>query len=424
MEYVVHPKHEKEIDVLVIGGGAAGFSAAVAAARSGAKTMLVEKNAMLGGTVTTGGVAFPGLFHAWGRQIIDGPCWESICRTAALGGAEIPQLQYQPAHHSFMQVPVNVFWYATVLEQMCHEAGVELLFHAMPADARETDDEIRVLLAVKEGTLLVHAKEAIDTTGDANLTALLGYPLLTSSDLQPATLINDITGYDPAATADKEAFQSFLEQEQTAGRLFPEDYQGYSLWNQLQVGRLSMHIDAPEAQTSAGRTALEQAARATLQRIVCALRRYPGLEKLTVQYAAEECGVRETVRIDGELCMQVEDYVAGKRYDDAVCYAFYPVDRHLPTGLHQIFLQPEVVPTIPYRALIPKGSRRLLAAGRCISGDRDTVSATRVVAPCMATGQAAGVAAALALKYDCGVSAVPYDALCDGLERIGAIVPR
>lgn len=410
-------------DVAVVGGGTAGCFAAIAAAKSGAKVLLVEKAGMLGGTMTTAGVAFPGLFHAWGKQIIDGPCWESLLRAAALDGAKIPEICYQPKHHWQEQVPVNAFVYAAILDEMCAETDVRVMLHTMLCDAAENEQGITLLLAGKEGAVCVEAKQVIDATGDANLVQILGYPMLHSEEVQPGTLINDIAGYDPAAI-DRGTFLQFLQQQVEAGSLHPRDYQGYYLWDQLQARRLSMHLQAPDAHTSAGRTALEQRARKELLRIIRVLRNFPGLEGLYVASVASECGVRETVRINGEVCMTAADYVAARHYEDAVCYAFYPIDRHMDAGIHQIFLAPEKVPTVPFRALLPKNSKRVLAAGRCISTDRDTQSAIRVCAPCMAMGQAAGVAAALAVKHSASLTDVEYTELCAGLRKIGAIVPE
>ena len=413
---------ELSIDVVVVGGGTAGCFAAIAAAKQGATTVLIEKAALLGGTMTTAGVAFPGLFHAWGKQIIAGPCWESIERAAALNGAAIPSICYQPKHHWQEQVRVNPLVYSVVLDQMCEECGVQVLLHAMLCDAMETEQELQLIIACKEGPVLLHARQAVDATGDANLVQCLGYPIQHSEEVQPATLINNLAGYEPEML-EKEHFLAFLQQQVEDGTLHPRDYQGYYLWDQLQGKRISMHLSAPQAQTTAGRTALEQKARRELLRIVQVLRRFPGLEDLYVASFAPECGVRETVRIDGELCMTVGNYVTAHQYEDAICYAFYPVDRHMDTGIHQIFLEPEKVPTISFRALQPKGTKRLLVAGRCVSSDRDTQSAIRVCAPCMAMGQAAGVAAAMAAQEEKAVGEISYAELCGNLNRLGAIVP-
>lgn len=412
-----------QADVAVIGGGTAGCFAAIAAARVGASVVLVEKAAMLGGTITTAGVAFPGLFHAWGRQIIDGPCWESICRAAALDGARIPDIVYHPQHHWQEQIPVNSFIYASVLDDMCAESGVQVLLHTMLFDAKEDPEQIRMMLACKEGPVLLTVKQAIDATGDANLSQQLGYPIQVPDEVQPATLINDLDGYDPASI-EREAFLAFLKEQEIAGALHPRDYQGFYLWDQLQGRRISMHLAVFQAQTSQGKTALEQQARRELLRILLVLRKYPGLENLQVKSFADECGVRETVRIDGELCLTADRYVSGYRYEDAICYAFYPIDRHMETGIHQIFLREDIVPSISFRALQPKGANRLLAAGRCVSCDRDTQSAIRVCAPCMAMGQAAGAAAALAAQKNLAVKELDYNELCAALKNLGAVVPE
>lgn len=114
---------KKMMDVVVVGGGTAGVFAAISAARTGAKTILIEKNSMLGGTITAAAVNFPGLFFAWGNQIIDGPCWEAIERTIELGGARMPKISYQPGNHWEEQILLNRFVYTYVLNEMCRESG-------------------------------------------------------------------------------------------------------------------------------------------------------------------------------------------------------------------------------------------------------------------------------------------------------------
>lgn len=120
-----------------------------------------------------------------------------------------------------------------------------------------------------------------------------------------------------------------------------------------------------------------------------------------------------------------DDYINGVCFDDAVCYAFYPIDLHIPPyNVKQVFFKENVCATVPYRALIPKGSQHLLVAGRIVSSDTDANSALRVQAPCMAEGQAAGCAAAIAAKQNIPVSKVDYEQLVRELKRQGAIVPN
>lgn len=410
-------------DVVVVGGGTAGCFAAIAAAKAGAKTILVEKNGILGGTITSAAVNFPGLFFAWGKQIIAGPCWESILRAQSIGAAVIPEISRRPQAHWHEQILVNIFSYTQILDELCLESGVELRLHTMAAAVEEKDEHILLTAAQKEGLVQIEAAVLIDATGDANVIRMAGYDCEKSDTLQPATLINNIGGYQ-AETIDREKIEKAVLEAYAHKRLNPQDFQGKNLYDLLLDGRISMHIECVDAETSAGRTRLEIEARATLMRIVSFLREIPGLKNLHVISAASECGVRETCRIIGEKTVTSEDYLAGKVYDDAVCYAFYPIDLHQPLGIKQIFLEEGVVPTIPYGALIPRGAKRLLAAGRCIASDSDANSAIRVQAPCMAVGQAAGTAAAIAARENASVGSVPYHELKAALQNIGAIIPE
>lgn len=155
------------------------------------------------------------------------------------------------------------------------------------------------------------------------------------------------------------------------------------------------------------------------------LKTVPGLEKIELESMSPEVGIRETFRVTGEVLITYEDYVSGRRWDDSVCNAFYPVDMHSQkSGVKPAHLKEGVVATVPLRALVPKGSRNLLVAGRCLSSDRLANSGLRVQGTCMATGQAAGAAAALAVKRGETPGQVPIPELKALLVAGGAIVPQ
>ena len=158
-------------------------------------------------------------------------------------------------------------------------------------------------------------------------------------------------------------------------------------------------------------------------RLLKFFRAQPGLDKLVVTSFAPECGVRETVQIEGRATITGDDYMSGRLWPNAVCYSFYPIDVHTDDGLDYRPLPRGIVATIPFRALLPREGRQILAAGRCIAGDRLAFSANRVQASCMAMGQAAGTAAALAVHSKCDVAAVDLTALRTALADHGAIVP-
>lgn len=406
-----------DFDVAVIGGGTAGVFAAISAARMGARTVLVEKNSRLGGTVTAAGVNYPGLFHAWGRQIIGGPCFEAIERVAELGGAVMPQITYKPKRHWMEQIRVNKLIYTKVINDMCREAGVEVLTDTMLSYAEEREDGVFFLLTDKQGLREIHSEIAIDATGDGNLALMLGYACEKSPIQQPATPDNRITGYRIDEVDREELRQKWSECPLSSEVTFER------VTYYLDFHKLDCHVDCKDAETAKGRAELEVRAVETLWQYISALRRVKGLEGLKVDHLSDETGVRESVRVVGEHRISVEEYVSGVHYEDSVCYAFYPVDLHVAGGIEQTFLADGVVPKIPYRALIPKGARRILCAGRMVSSDTYANSALRVQAPCMAMGQVAGAAAALCARNAWDVKDVNMDALKNDLLRLGAIVP-
>lgn len=418
MQYSCDIKRTVSADVAVIGGGTAGVFAAISAAKTGAKTVLIEKNNILGGTVTVANVNYPGLFFAWGKPIIDGPCMEAVRRTIKAGGAVMPKISRKPEYHWQEQILLNRFIYTAVLFQMCDEAGVTVLCSAMISDVAEEKDGLRLIVTDKSGLLQIEAKKAIDATGDANLCQIAGYAVEKSAEQQPATLQNHISGYDISAIPTEEIRNGFSR------ACLPDFVTADDLIRYLRIQKIDMHVASVDADTSEGKTALEKRAYYQTLKAYEYLRSVKGLEGLRIDFAAEETGVRETNRIVGEATVTEEDYIGGKFYPDSVCYAFYPIDRHVPDGIVQRFHEEDVTAKIPYRALIPKKSKHILCAGRCISSDIYANSAVRVEAVCMATAQAAGCAAALAAESGAEVKKVPYPSLCRALEAIGAIVPK
>lgn len=417
----------KEYDVIVVGGGSAGFTAAIQAAKAGAKTALIEKNGMLGGTTTVGAVNFPGLFHAWGTQVIAGIGWEAVMRTAELEGIELPDFSVVPERHWQHQIRINRFLFAAVIDELCVNAGVELRLHEIAAAAEQTESGIRLTVAGKEGLRILQASKVIDATGDADVCGLLGFERIQSDHLQPGTLINEIDGYD-MNEVDPQILKQIYEAALARGDIRLTDHPASDIpfYHDLKSGAISMHVPGVNGGSSTSRTAAELEARQALLRIYRFLRTVPGCEQLKVRYAANECGIRETWRIKGEATISEEAYLNGDVWPDAICYSYYPIDLHHPSSNTIIKKYPaeNVVATIPYKALIPVQSNHLLVAGRCISGDQMANSAYRVQATCMATGQAAGAAAALAAKRKVTVKEISYDELVDCLQQHGAIVPK
>ena len=416
-------------DVIVFGGGAAGVPAAVQAARAGAQTLLVEKTGLLGGTATSAGVNFPGLFHAWGRQVIAGIGWEIVCKAVHESGGTMPDFTRPTPHQSLHQVRVDLGVYAALCDDAVLESGAELLLHAMPGAVQRQGSCWQVTLCTKSGLETVTAKELVDCTGDANVVYLAGGELVYPEPFQPATLVVQAAGYDPQALdidtinrAYEEYVAEGLLEYTDAGWKVAQANVGHWL---LARGSNANHIPRLRAHDSRSKTALELAGRQSLLRLFRFLHTQPGLENLRIDYLAAETGVRESVVIRGRVTITESDYTSGRLWDDALCYSFYPIDLHTNEGdgLDLRPLPQGVVPTIPRASLQPVNLTHILAAGRCISSDRAANSALRVQASCMAMGQAAGALAALAARYAVEPGDVSLEEVHTLLRKNGAIVP-
>jgi hypothetical protein len=255
---------------------------------------------------------------------------------------------------------------------------------------------------------------------------MAGFPRLREDGTQPGTLMFRLGGYD-FRNLDADDIQNHYQEAVQKGILQAGDFQHSqrSFMHFLRNGGWNaQHVADADSSTATTHTLTNIAGRQSLLRLLRFIRTLPGCENTRVEVMAPETGVRETYRIEGEHQISVEEYCAGKNFHDAICYSFYPVDLHNEEGIVPQPLSQGVVPTIPLRALIPKGSRNLLCAGRCISSDRLANSALRVQASCMAMGQAAGGAAALAAAQ--GIT--PIDLNLDELKNLlrvnNAIVPE
>ena len=229
----------------------------------------------------------------------------------------------------------------------------------------------------------VNCKQIIDCTGGAEVVGMLGFSRLREEERQPGSYL-------------------------------------FRLGNQHDPGRTRLHrlyVHGADSTNSRTVTVANMTGRKT---ILDKLRK----EKKRITHLQPETGFRESYRIEGETLITVNDYRSGRVFDDAISYAFYPVDLHTKTGVKPQPLKRGTVPTIPLSALIPKGSKNIIVAGRCVSSDRLANSGLRVQASCMGMGQAAGVAAALAAKAGTTPLEVPLAEIHALLKEHGHIIPK
>lgn len=425
-EYIQDPykiiKKSITTDILVVGGGTAGVIAAIQAGRAGKKTILVENGSQLGGVTTTGGVNFPGIFFAWGKQVIGGIGWELVQEAVQMNDDPLPNVSIPHGRqHWRHQVRVNGQLYAMLAEEKCLDAGVNIRFYETPVAARFRKNNWEVTTVGKGTETTIIANQVIDCTGNAFSTSIAGFNVLREAEIQPGTLMFRLEGYD-FDQLDLKMIEARYAEEVKKGSLNKKEF--LNITGLLRSkGDNVQHIAGADSTTSETHSIANIKGRTSLLKMLRFLRTLPGLEKTKVGDVQNETAVRETYRIDGQYQITKEDYVTGKVFDDAVSYSYYPIDLHDDNGVIPDHLEDGVVPTIPLRALIPKGSRNFLVAGRCISSDRLANSALRVQASCMGMGQAAAVAAVLANSSGKSPADVPIESIRKMLIDHGAIVP-
>lgn len=421
----------KTYDVVVCGAGVAGFCAALASARQGQRTALVERYGMPGGILTVGGNNEIGLFFAHKKLIIRGIGWAFVNALAARDEAVIPDW-HTVTRHSQLNVHVDPLGAAVLMEEWLTDAGVDLYYHQPVVEVVCSNAAPKrleqILVSTKSGLRALKAKVFVDTTGDADVCAFAGAQILLGDEASGETMPGTLRYYqdpsDPQPDAVIERFRAARE----AGALCHGDF-----WAEDHSSPVSLyrargnnigHVMQYNAADSDSLTGAEIRARQSVHRISRWLRE----NRMGGEVIAVAPGVasRESRRVVCDTVISCEDYVTGRVFDDSVCYSFYPIDLHQSgsKSLHNIFLSDGVVPTIPLSAMTPVGLENVLVAGRCASGDRLTQSAFRVKASCMAMGEAAGTAAALsAASCEGEVRALPIELLRDTLRKNDCIVP-
>jgi len=472
-----------EKDVLVAGGGTSGFAAAIAAARNGARTLIVERSAGLGGTMTGGLV--PGLVslrhQPWrdqstlaalessyeGNQVVRGIAQEYVDRLVAAGAA-FGKTGEAPVRVMFDQEVAK-----TVIDEMVREAGAQILFHSEVCEVEKHGST--VTSARLNWGETVEARVFVDATGDGDVAYLAGaeYALGEPDDsrhLQPISFYFLMGGVDMDKTV--AGLEEYAE-DYTAGYVetvrrlygegkpitvigfprmrdravengeYPRAYGSESVKASAHLsifrpiyrnGKMRYDVTAHNCDMAYKVDATDyvqlsdalSAMRAMAARMAEYYRKYvPGFEDAYLLQVAEQVGIRESRRIMGDHILSGKEALEGRHFEDTVGYCGATVDVHSVQGEEATYMRSidkGGAYQVPYRILLPLGVEGLLTSGRCVSADRIAIGSIRQQAGCLVTGQAAGTAAALAVERGTTPRKVPVADLQSRLARDGAVL--
>ena len=443
----------RSYDVLVVGGGNAGCAAAIAAARHGAKTLLVERYGFLGGTATAAMVGPWMTFHSGSKRIVGGIAQEIVERLQRAGGS--PGHLHDSSDYVSTITPFDPEIHKALLFEMMQEAGVDLLLHAYFLRALANTGVHGAVFATVAGEREYRAGCTIDATADAYVAASAGVATQQGDErgrVQPASLMFRLSHVDLSKTATyvrmhPDQMRTSLKTHERLAPAMTAVAGLYELWNdalahgEVNVPRelVSFFITPYADEVSVNMTRVtnidplnpddltraEVEARAQVMQLLDFFRkRVPGFENARIAATGTQIGVRESRRIVGEYTLTRDDVLQGRHFDDAVARSAYPIDIHNPSGsgttTHRLAEGDSY--EIPYRCMVPAYVDGLLVAGRCISTTHEALASTRLTPTVMALGQAAGTAAALSKQSGLPVRSIDVRRLRSTLTDDGVLI--
>ena len=446
-------------DIVVVGGGAAGLTAALSAARNGAETILVDSNGYLGGLSTT--LPWLGFHDRDYRLIVKGLPLEFVRRLQEIDAGA--PFEYDIKCGSAFSFDSHMWKCLAV--QMCLEAGVKVMFQTMVTGVLQEGNHVTgVIVHDKSGQRKISASMVIDCSGDGDVAAMAGAEWRKGREddglVQTPTLVFKLGGVDrenfvAGCKSDALNYRAWLNdypelRAKTVARL--DDMQvivcgGYT--SLVEKARKAGDIDLPQTHIVGVKLhrpdeflvvmtrvlgldpvdgdSLNEAYSHVYQQIpmlVNFFKKYvPGFENSNLREIASVLGVRESRRIVGEYTLTEDDLVNGRVFDDAVSMGAYHIDIHRPAGTWVESRNVKAY-TIPLRSLIVKDFDGLMVAGKCFSATHEALASTRVVPICMGMGEAAGTAAALAVGPDSSVRDLDIANLQSALQFQGAEIGR
>lgn len=419
----------KDVDVIVVGSGSAGCNAAIAAARNGARTMLIERFGFLGGTSTQVLDTFYG-FYTPGSQshkVVGGIPDDVIAGLKQMNAAfERPNTFGAGTGITYDPYLLQIIW-----ERLALEAGVEILFHSFCTDVVMDNGHISgVIVDGKRGLMQINARVVIDTSGDADVTHFAGAPYEIAGDVDPAQTLTTTfrmmdVDIDRAKAFGKKAMWQKMQEVAERGEYDLPRREGswhittldgviHTIMTRIADIDPTDPVQLSKAEIH-GRAQTIEYARFLQEQI-------PGFENARLTWMSSPIGVRETRRIYGHYRLTRDDCLSARKFEDAIAACGAPIeDHHASADTKWEYIPDGMTYDVPYRALLPKDVAGLLVAGRCFSATHDAHASCRSMAQTMAMGQAAGTAAALSIKDDVLPHELSVPKLQQTLRSMGAL---
>ncbi|HZA39986.1 MAG TPA: FAD-dependent oxidoreductase [Actinomycetota bacterium] len=425
-------------DIVVVGSGSAGSVAAIAAARSGAATLLIEKLPFLGGNSTAVLDTFYGFFTPGERprKVVGGLADEVVAGLEDLGRV----IRRPNTYGAGTGITYSAEHLKAVWEGLVSGAGVRVLLHAFVQDARRVEGRARQLVvATKAGLRTVDAAVVVDASGDADVChhAGVGYEL--AGEFEPAQTLTTTfrmvnVDHRRRASLSKDDFHALMAEAAESGEynlprregsdhITPVDGMIATIMTRIEHVRREadfvVNATDPDVLTAAEIEGRRQA----LEYVRFLVDRVPGYENASLVALGTQIGMRETRRVYGDYRLTRDDVLSARQFDDQIGLCGAPIEDHTPgVGTRWEYLPEGAAVGIPYRTLIARDAANVLVAGRCFSATHDAHASVRSMAQCMAMGQAAGTAAAMAADAGGEVRAVEVDRLLETLRTDGALL--
>lgn len=419
-----------EVDVLVVGAGSAGSVAALAAAQTGARTMVVERYGYMGGISTSVLDTFYGFYTPGVPKKVVGGIPDRVVEELEKRGEAFlrPNTHGAGGGVTYHPETLKMIW-----EEMAIASGVQLLFHSFCTDVVTSEDGSRVKEAIvdgKRGLMRIAARYVVDATGDADVCMRAGVPFEKAGEHEPAQVLTTTfrlahVDMEKARSFPKEDLKEMIREARATGNYQLPHEEG-SIHRTTLPGvahALMTRVDGRDPTDPVSLTEAEVEARRQAREYIRFFRdRVPGYENARLITLSTQIGIRETRRIYGDYRLTVDDVLGARKFADTIGQCGAPIEDQRDQTTNWVYIEDSGVYDIPFRVLIPRKLDNVLVAGRCLSATHDAHASCRSMGQCMAMGEAAGTAAALSTMYDTAPRDLDVGVLQDHLVKSGAVL--